>query len=210
MVRGLNWNITVLVSALLCAFSSAVYAEQDIAQGNAPLTASARLDFEIRLGKFIFFRVGQGAFPQASPVVDEVRFIQNFGVPASLTEGNNNPSGWTGVAPTVSTQSIGNVVPVHVVSNGGRVSIRSQSNAPLTSGSDTIPINLVGITSSDAANFPAPVLTNGPSPAVNVSGTAFGGLVTNRTANWTFALGGVLNYPAGNYTANITFTASTL
>lgn len=182
----------------------------------APLTnprqavsASARLDFTVNVGKFIFFRVGTGAFPTASGTVDTVSFNTVPSIPGGPTTPVNGAStgvSWNKTVPSFTAP--GTTLPVEVRSNAGAVSIRATATTPLTSGADSIPLSSVVITSSDA-NLPAPLVPDtGTGAAVAVTGTAFSNLVTVRAANWTFAYANAASPTAGNYTGQITFTAS--
>lgn len=176
---------------------------------NQSVSASARLDFVLNIGKFIFFRVGTGAFPSASGTVDTVSFNAVPSIPAGAVvpaSGNNTPVSWNGAAPTFSAAST--TLPVEVRSNAGQVSIRATASVPLTSGTNSIPLSQIVVTSSDA-NLPAPPVPNaGTGAAVNVAGTAFSNLVTSRSANWTFAYNPPAAPAAGIYTGQISFTAS--
>lgn len=188
------------------------------------MTVQARLDFSIRIDKFIFLRVGTGGSftgaesgtgPAANGTVDTVGFTTSAAIPAvptAATNGVNMPANWSGGAPTF-TASAPVSLPVEVRSNAGQVSITGQATTPLTSGANTIPMTAIAITSS-SAQFPAPVVpATGVSPPVNVAvggtGTAAAPtLLTYRTANWTFTYTPSAATPAGVYNGQITFTAS--
>lgn len=199
-------------------------AEENFDNGPAPMTVQARLDFSIRINKFIFLRVGTGGSftgaesgtgPAANGTIDTVSFTTSASIPAvptAATNGVNKPVNWSGGAPTF-TASAPVVLPVEVRSNAGQVRITGQATTPLSSGSNTIPMTAISITSS-SAQFPAPVVpATGVSPAVNVAvggagTTAAPMLLTYRTANWTFAYTPSASVPAGVYSGQITFTAS--
>ncbi len=197
-------------AALACTIALAMLAparaEQTSVNGT---TTSARLDFVVDMGKFLFFRVGTGAFPGASGTVDTVTFNAVPTIPAGAVvpvPGNNTTVNWSGALPTFTTTNT--VLPVEVRSNAGQISIRATATTPLTSGPNSIPLSQIVLTSSDV-NLPAPVLPNaGTGAAVNVTGTAFTNLVTVRNANWTFAYNPAITQPAGNYSGQVTFTAS--
>ncbi len=177
---------------------------------NNAVTASSRLDFTINIGKFLFFGVGTGTFPTASATVDTVAFNGSFSVPPVPTApvtGNNTPLNWDGAVPSL---SVGSTVtlPVEVRSNAGQVTVRATVNTPLANGPQVIPFSQILINSSDA-NLPAPLIPNsGTGASVNVAGTSFTNLVTQRTANWTFSYAPVATLPAGVYSGLLTFTAS--
>ena len=177
---------------------------------NNAVTASARLDFTINIGKFLFFGIGTGTFPTASATQDTVAFNSNFSIPPVPTApvtGNNTPLNWDGTAPSL---SVGSTVtlPVEVRSNSGQVTVRATVNTPLANGPQVIPFSQILINSSDA-NLPAPLIPNsGTGASVNVAGTSFTNLVTQRTANWTFSYTPAASLPAGLYSGLLTFTAS--
>ena len=180
--------------------------------GTQAVSATARLDFTLNIGKFIFFRVGTGAYPTASSTVDTVAFNTTPSIPAGAVTpvvGNNRSVNWSGAAPTFSVTTSNNVLPVEVRSNAGQISIRAQATTPLTSGANTIPMSQIVVTSSDVPNLPAPLIPDsGQGAAVNVAGTSFSNLVTVRSANWTFAYNALTSPTAGTYSGQITFTAS--
>lgn len=185
----------------------------DSSNGNKNLSASAQLDFQINIGKFIFFRVGDGAFPTASATVNTVRIEVAPSIPPNSTapvEGDRQGVAWDGSAPTFTTLISDNVLPVEVRSNAGPIEIRAMVTAPLTNGVDTIPMSQLVVTSDDA-NLLAPVIPDsGTGEGVSVTGTGFGNLVTVREAQWTFGIAEGFAPPPGSYTGRITFTASSL
>ncbi len=204
-----------LLCSALAWFAPVASAEQvtTTAPAGAPnnaVTASARLDFTINIGKFLFFGVGSGTFPTASATVDTVAFNGNFSIPPTPTApvtGNNTPLIWSGAAPSLSVAGAV-TLPVVVRSNAGQVTVRATVNTPLANGPQVIPFSQILISSSDA-NLPAPLIPNsGTGASVNVAGTAFTNLVTQRTANWTFSYTPAASLPAGVYSGLLTFTAS--
>ncbi|MCJ0764770.1 hypothetical protein [Variovorax terrae] len=172
-------------------------------------SSTANLDFVLNIGKFIFFRVGTGAFPTASATVDTVAFNAVPAIPAGAVvpvAGNNTTVVWNGALPAFTAAATS--LPVEVRSNAGQISIRATATTPLNSGANNIPLSQIVLSSSDA-NLPAPVVPNtGTGPAVNVTGTAFSNLVTVRSANWTFSYNPLATQRAGVYTGQISFTAS--
>jgi hypothetical protein len=206
---------TIVLCNALAGLAPAARAEQTTvtAPAGAPnnaVTTSSRLDFTINIGKFLFFGVGTGTFPSSSTTVDAVAFNSSFSIPPVPTApvtGNNTPLNWDGTGPGF---SVGNTVtlPVEVRSNAGQVTVRATVNTPLANGPQVIPFSQILINSSDA-NLPAPLIPNsGTGASVNVAGTAFTNLVTQRTANWTFSYTPAASLPAGVYSGLLTFTAS--
>ena len=215
---------TIPLGLVCLALLPQAWAEQNSDDGPAPMTVQARLEFAIQIDKFIFLRVGTGGSftgadsgtgPAANGTVDTINFTSSASIPAvptAATNGSNKPVSWNGGLPTF-TASAPVSLPVEVRSNAGQVRITAQATTPLTSGSNTIPMTAIAITSS-SSDFPAPVVpATGVGPAVNVAvggaGTAAAPtLLTYRTANWTFAYTPSASVPAGVYSGQITFTAS--
>ncbi len=203
-------------AAVLLAGCAALSAQADSVTtiGALPRTAAVDLKFQLSIDKFLFFRIGDGALPNVGGTTPAVSFNVSAAIPAQPTtpvSGSNTGVNWSGGAPSFTVTPSGNVLPVEVRSNGGQVSLRAAVTTPLTSGSATIPMSDVGVTSSDAA-LPAPAIpATGTGTAVNVTGGgsgAYNSLVTLRSANWTFSLASG-NYAAGVYNGQVTFTAST-
>lgn len=214
--RSMTWQCAVLGSGLLQALIVTPSAWGDQATSTAPggnpnqrVTASADLDFVLNIGKFIFFRVGAGAFPTASGTVDTVSFNALPTIPAGAVvplPGNNTTVVWNGALPAFAATATS--LPVEVRSNAGQIRIWAIATTPLTSGANTIPLSQIVLTSSDA-NLPAPVIPNaGAGSAVNVTGTASSNLVTQRSANWTFSYNPLVTQRAGVYAGQVTFSAS--
>ncbi|MGE8493101.1 MULTISPECIES: hypothetical protein [unclassified Comamonas] len=201
--------------ALAAASSSAQAASATSGTGNLPRTTPAvALNFSIQVDKFLFFRIGDGAWPTPGGTTSQVGFSLSPSIPAvptTPTTGNNTAVNWNGTAPTFAVAASGNVLPVEVRSNGGQVSVFATVTTALTSGANTIPMNMVSITSSDAA-LPAPTIpASGTGTSVNVTGGGTGtvnSLVTIRNANWTFAYNSAISRTAGNYSGQLSFTAA--
>lgn len=211
---------TVLAAATLAAVAlwpaSAVADQQRVTNPmgnpNRAISARARLDFVINMGKFLFFRVGTGAFPSASGAIDAVSFITQPTIPpgaTALVNGSGMAVTWNGAPPVFSVAASNNVLPVEVRSNAGQVTLRATATTPLSSGANSIALSQIILTSSDGVNLPAPLIPDtGTGASVNVTGTAFANLVTVRGANWTFGYANTVAAPAGVYTGQVTFTAS--
>jgi len=176
-----------------------------------PLSTSVNLDFTIAIDKFIFFRIGDGTWPTPGGTTSSVAFVlapSIPGVPTTPVAGSNTSVNWSGAAPSFSITPSGNVLPVEVRSNAGQVTLRATATTALASGANTIPLSEITNATSDS-NLPAPLIPNtGTGAAVNVVATAFAGLVTQRTANWTLSYANLASRRAGTYTGQVTFTAS--
>ncbi|WP_261803580.1 hypothetical protein [Variovorax sp. PAMC26660] len=179
---------------------------------SVPLTTgTVALNFTLAIDKFIFFRIGDGAWPTPGGTTSSVSFTVAPtipGGPTTPTAGNNKPVNWSGAAPTLGVTPSGNILPVEVRSNAGQIGLHATVTTPLTNGAHTIPMSEITITSSDG-NLPAPVIpVTGSGATVNVASTDATGLVTLRTANWTFLYANLASRTAGTYLGVVTFTAS--
>lgn len=211
----------------LCASALALsaHAEESSQQGNFRDT-SARLDFTINIDRMLYLRVGaggshgggtSGAGPAASTEVSEVLLalgpMSIPGTPTVATSGSNQSVSWNASPPTYSAVS-SVTLPVEVRSNAGQVSIAAMVSAPLTNGTDVIPMSIIGIASDNSTNLPAPAAPDaGAGASVNVAtggaGTAAApGLLTYRTANWTFSYNPATAPSPGHYSGQITFVAT--
>lgn len=229
-VHGVGFNATPLIwgGILMSLLASPVRADQQTKTApntnqTQAVSATASLDFIINIDKFIFFRVGAGSGftgsasgvgPASSGSIDTITFNAVPSIPSGGTapvNGNRTPVNWNGGIPTFSAAST--ALGVEVRSNAGQVRIWANPSTVLTSGSNTIPMSQIGITSSDT-NFPAPLVPNsgnGTAVLVTPGGTgtaAAPALLTYRTANWTFAYNALASPAAGTYSGQITFTAS--
>jgi hypothetical protein len=114
---------------------------------NATLTASADLRFNLNIDKFLFFRVGDSAYPTASSTINTVAITSGFTIPPGAVvpvTGNNTAVNWSGATPALSMNSPS--LPVEVRSNAGQISIRANAITTLTSGSNTIPLSQITVT----------------------------------------------------------------
>lgn len=199
----------------LCALvPPAVHADTgNSGTGALPRNTTASLDFNVTIGKLLFFRIGQAAWPAASTVQSTAAFTLSPAIPAVPTvpvTGSNQPVNWNGAVPFFTVSSAAQVLPVEVRSNAGTVSLNATATTPLTSASSIIPLSEILIASSDNSGLPAPLVpATGTGASVSVGATDYLPLVTVRTANWTFSYANAANRPAGSYTGQVTFTAST-
>lgn len=213
-------RLAALCAALLAAGSALTSARAGTASsGNGPVprTASTDLAFTVSIDAFLFFRIGDGLFPTPGGTVSNVSFALTPAIPggpATPSVGNKQAATWNGAAPAppFTVTPTNNVLPVEVRSNAGQVSLLAAATTPLMSGANNIPLSEITIATSDAT-LPAPLIPNtGTSAAVNVTGGGTGtttNLVTLRTANWTFSYANAISRPAGAYSGQVTFTAST-
>ncbi|RDI21263.1 hypothetical protein [Pseudacidovorax intermedius] len=192
------WGLAVLT------LPTPSFAEQ-VSDTNSPYTVSARLDFRINIGKYMYLRVGPPGAGLATVGFNVGAVLP--GAPTVATNGNSQAVPWTAAAPTFTVSPSNNVLAVEVGSNAGTVSLQATVLSPLAAGSAVIPMGSVTV-SSDNGGLPAPAIpAAGTGAAVTVSGTAFGNLVTQRSANWTFGLNAGPSIRAGSYSGQVGFTA---
>lgn len=206
----LKQGLILAVGFIVTTVCGSVSADSHHVVASSPgqaISANAALDFQINIGKFIYFRVGTGVFPATSNTVDTLTFTTSPSLPVGATDGNSVATSWDGSMP-VFTSIADAVLPVEVRSNAGQISIRATVASPLSDGSRTLPFSDIHIVSDDS-NFPAPPIPgSGTGDAVQVVGTSFANLITERTANWTFSYVGSGASSAGTYSGTVTFTAS--
>ena len=202
----------IVVAGLAAGSAGLACADTSTSSGggaNAALSATGRLDFILNIGRFIFFRVGPSAYPATSATPGSAVITMQPSLPATPTlpsvTGNSQPLVWSGGAPTFA--AVPASVPVEVHTNAGQISIRATVVTTLTSGATTIPMSQIAVSSSDPL-LPAPPLPNAVPPTVtDVPVPAFGNLVTDRSANWSFTYSPAVLPPPGTYSGQISFTA---
>ena len=211
--------VQAIVGVVLCSLSALSGADKRITTApnitpNQSVSATVYLDFNLTVGKFIFFRIGDGAYPNADSTVNEVVLTATTTqLPSGVTNGNNQAVNWDGTAPALNgSNSVS--LPVEVRSNAGQINLKTTVTSALAKGSETIPFSNIKINSSDS-NLPAPAIPDsGTGASVNVvgGGSSIGGtLVTQRTANWAFSyVPTTTGLSAGTYSGTLTFTASSL
>lgn len=198
----------VLKSALAMVFAVPLFAhaESNITTGSGtPLTASARLDFQIVVPKVIYLRVGTGSNLAANTTIDQIV----FNVPAGSV-GNASP-----VAATAGSGDLGNgAVTARVIGNNGTVTFTSTTLGALSNGTNTISygqISTAVATLTSATALPHPALADGATTTVSLPAT--GGIV-NQDARWTYTYLNQNVVPAGTYggvntnNSRVTYTAS--
>jgi hypothetical protein len=196
-------NKAVLAVAVGSAFamSGAAMAETGQTVGAGNISAAARQDFRVIIPRFITFTVGV-----AGAGFSLVECDLSAVAPALIGAGADQACTGGNVG--------GGVSDVTVRSNAGPINIVASTTGDLSNGTDTMPFSEILTSSSDGANFPAPVLTSpGSSPAVNVAVTS-GANVTNRTAQWTYTFNNSALYASGTYggvntnNGRVTYTAA--
>jgi hypothetical protein len=191
----------VAIGMLAASAALVARAETTTVTGAGALSAPAHMDFSIVIPRFLSFRVGT-----AGATIDQI----TFSVPGASV-GNSTP-----VAGTGGDAAGGSGANVVVLGNGGQVTITPTNNGSgnglqHSTLAEFINYSQITTTSNDAANLPAPTLSNAggvaSTPVLNA------GNVTNRSAVWTYAYANTSVPSAGTYGTNakggrVTYTAS--
>jgi hypothetical protein len=177
-------------------------AEATSDSGATPLSAAARLDFQINIPGILRFRVGSDAGS-----IDLVQFS-----PTAANLGDDTDIAGTGGDLT------GGEVTVDLFSNAGQIIITPTNNsggAGLDNGlGDNISYDEILTTSSNAAVLPVPVLSDAGGTTSEPPPTS-GLRVTNLTESWTYTYDNTAVYPEGTYGGvntqggRVTYTAAT-
>ena len=176
-------TITMLMAGCIPA---GAMAEATSDSGATPLSAAARLDFQINIPGILRFRVGSDA-----GTIDLVQFS-----PSAANLGDDTDIAGTGGDLT------GGEVTVDLFSNAGQITITPTNNsggAGLDNGlGDNISYDEIITTSSDAAVLPVPVLSDTGGTTSEPPPTS-GLRVTNLTESWTYTYDNTAVYPEGTY-----------
>ena len=201
MKANMKKAIVAAVMAAGATMSGSVMAASATEKG-VVVSVANNLDLRVVIPAFLYFRVGTD-----TATIDRITFSPT---PAQL--GNSTP-----IAGTGGDAAAGSGANVAVRGNNGQVTITTTVTGGGTGmGTGTasdgfINYNQIATTSSDAANFPAPVLSNTGAAALNVvlgGGPAGAGKVTVRTAVWTYAYANTTVPSAGTYNGTVTYTAA--
>lgn len=185
----------LLVSALGAAGSALAGTATDT---TAPFNAATPLNHQIVYPRFLRFRVGA---PAAVSLVDCDLSTQ------ATVLGNGTDLACAG------GDAGGGVSNVSVKSNAGQVNVRVTTAGALLSGPNTLPFSEIKAASS-SGTLPAPVLPAAGGTSANVAVLLNGGVVTDRSATWTYTFDNSAVYASGTYggvnvnNGRVTYTAS--
>lgn len=177
----MRFTKTLLAVAVLSVVPMMANAESQFTTGaGTPITASAKLDFQITIPKFVFLRVGTGADYTTTGTVNQIAFSVNA---ANVGDGS-------AVTATAGSGDVGNgVVTAKVMGNNGNITFTSTTLGALGNGSgDTISYGQISTATAvltSAVALPAPALADGATTTVALVPNV-GTKVTNRDARWTF------------------------
>ena len=200
---------SLLALSLLAAVPMLAQAESQYTTGTGtPITASARLDFQITIPKILFLRVGSGADYTTNTTVNQIAFV----VPA-----NQVGVGGLGIDATAASGDLGaGKVTAKLVGNNGSISFSSTTLGALGNGSgDTISYGQISVTSDPGAlatKLLHPTLADGATTTLAVAPTS--GKVVNSDAKWTYKYTNAALVAPGTYggvnanNSRVTYTAS--
>ena len=171
--------------------------------GTGTITASARLNLVINVPKLILLRVGG----DGTAITD---LIWNAGptwsgAPGTLpaSDVSNQATTWDGAAPTV---TITNPADVSAFAWTNSLGGGSLAYAATAFGAGGPALGDITVTSASGLVHPAP----SPLAAASTGATVFAKNIL-ATGTWSFALGGTPTaWTAGQYTSQITYTATSL
>ena len=210
-----------LIAALgtLLSIPMLSHAESNVATAaSGALSASAKVDFRVKIPKVLFLRVGTGANTLANNTTVD---LIDFDVPAA------NVGDGSSIAATAASGDLTNgAVTVRVFANGGNsATLNSTTTGQLNNGAgDTIPWTEI-VASATPLAVATPGYTNAAivHPAFNNGGSGGAGTATPLTgagkviraeSKWTFAYATTAPVPAGTYggvnvqNGRVTYTAS--
>ena len=206
----MNAKSLLLKSAVALAVAAPLVASAESAfttGAGSPITASARLDFQIVIPKVLFLQVGTGTANAANATINQIAFT----VPAA------NVGDASVIAATAGSGDLGNgTVTAKVVGNNGTITFTSTTLGALGNGSgDTI--SYAQIATAAAALTSATVLAHpalADAATTTVTLTPAAGKVIQRDAKWTYTYLNSNVVAPGTYggvntnNSRVTYTAS--
>jgi hypothetical protein len=158
------------------------------------MSTTARLDFQVVVPKILYLKVGT-----AGATVDNVRFDISL---TGITVPSNDVVFAGPVDGSFTSSATGNSVGVNLWTNNGSASLNCSGSA-LASGSNTIALSNITVTNASAGALAHP----GTSLACVSASRGTAGF-NNLSDTWTFAYAPTVLPAAGNYTTQVTYTAS--
>ena len=181
-------------------------AESTFVTGAGALTASARLDFQINIPKFLYIRVGTGTNAATNATIDLISFT----VPAASV-------GDSSVIAGVGGDLAAGTVTARVQGNNGAITFGSTTTGPLNDGAgDTISYSQIATavaTNTSLTALAHPTLVDGATTNIGLVPNV-GTKGTNLDAKWTFTYRNQFIVPPGTYGGvginggRVTYTAS--
>jgi hypothetical protein len=204
---------SIVVKGILAAAAATVpllcNAESTFTTGAAsPLTATAHVDFQITIPKFLFLRVGTGTGTATGGYA-------TLGTIDLITWSPTAAQVGSGVLAGTGGDLAGGTETAVVVANNGAVTLSSTTTGPLSDGTgDTISYATITTTASHnttGTTLPAPALADGATTNTTVPAV---GKIVQQDAKWAYTYANATSPPAGTYGGvglnggRVTYTAS--
>ena len=203
-------NKLVLKGAVAVALAAPFIAnaESSINTGaGSPITASARLDFQITIPKVLFLQVGSGTNMGTNATINQIAFT----VPAA------NVGDSSVISASAGSGDLGNgTVTAKVLGNNGTITFTSTTTGALSNGTDTISyseINTAVANLTSATALSAPALADAATTTVTLT-PAVGSKVISQDAKWTYTYKNTTVAAPGTYggvntnNSRVVYTAS--
>lgn len=188
----LTWLAAGVIAAGIALSSGTARAESNFVNGAG--TATAHLNFQVIIPKFLYLQVGTGTYPTTVATVDTISFDMTSAI-ASIGNG-------TAQAATAASGDLGNgAVTARVVGNNftAAVNLSAATTGPLSNGAgNTISWSEITVATAAQAVVPASAstlahpgtaaapFTDGASTTVSLTPAA-SSKVINQSAKWTFS-----------------------
>jgi hypothetical protein len=189
---------STVIKALLAATAVApvlCFAESNVQTGAGALAATAHVDFQITIPKFVFLRIGTGTGALAGGWANNATVDQITWAPAPNQVG-------TGVMAGTGGDLTGGVETAAVYANGnGNVTLSCTTTGPLNDGAgDTISYTTITTTATTLTSSPAlPACTLADGATTTLAPIAPVAKVVARDAKWAFSYTNATLPPAGTY-----------
>lgn len=201
MKRSLNCIAAVCIAA---ALPLSALAESSFKTGTAPLSTTAKLDFQVKIPSILFLRVGAG--PAGLDDNTTVSTIDIVVPPAFIGNGSAMPA-------QAASGDLGNgKVTARVIGNAGPITFSAATTGPLlptgtgsAGNTDSISWSQIGIASADLATptagftrLTAPALADATTTTIPLN-PATGSRLVQQEAEWTFSYLNSAVVAAGTY-----------
>jgi len=204
---------STVVKGILAAAAVAVpllcNAESNYQTGTTGLTATAHVDFQITIPKFLFLRVGTGTGTAAGGYATNATVDQITWAPTAAQVGNGTALAGTG------GDLSGGVETAVVVANNGNVTLSSTTTGPLSDGNgDTISyaqIKTTATANTTGTTLAPPTLADGTTTTTTLTAV---NKIVQQDAKWAYTYLNTGTPPAGTYGgvntngSRVTYTAS--
>jgi hypothetical protein len=182
--------------------------ESNFQTGTTALTATAHVDFQITIPKFLFLRVGTGTGTASGGYATLATIDEITWAPTAAQVG-------TGVLAGTGGDLTGGTETAVVVANNGNVTLSSTTTGPLSDGAgDTISFTKITTTATHnttTTTLAPPALADGATTTTTLTAV---GKVVQQDAKWAYSYSNNTTPPAGTYggvnvnAGRVTYTAS--